>query len=895
MCLSSGFSSASMEMSAVQINNNLANGIDEQRDGQSLSPERPKAYDVFGDPDPDLSPRVGEEYQVEIPALISKFEYCLIRRNADEAESSIHNFQVGLPIPIIWIKDEAEKSNECKVNPKLEAIGSTLFNRKNSDMQQEIKIGMQEEDRHKGQILVPGSRSDHWTEVEEASFVLGLYIFGKNLVQVKRFIGNKKMEDILSFYYGKFYKSDKYQRWDGCRKMKSRRRVFGQRIFTRQRQQELLSRLQPNVSQECQKKLLEASKTFVEGKMLLEEYVLTLKASVGIKALVEGVGIGKGKQDLTGVSIDSVRSTQAVPFRAEIPVGKACSMLSTSEIISYLTGDFRLSKARTSNLFWEAVWPRLLARGWHSEQPRCYNYSVTSKNPLVYLVPGVKKFSRKLMKGNHYFDSLSDVLNKVASDPELIDLEKNTDDDSTIKEENGWRKDTKLDRENSPADQMRHCYLKVKTPSNRADVIKFTVVDTSLASEKTRNVKELKSLPFGVLTASTLEIDSSDENTSEEEKTNESDSVNGRCFDSGKNGVTRAGKLNTVIAESSDLSGFESKPSNEKLPRSNMICASVSAASIDQKTDFLDNKKRKDGMKCQSLLRMASDNIIDLVPVTKKRRRLTACSRPKTNGSTASFFAVPPRVKHEEANFFWDQDYSKYNENVTADFLPTRVKQEKCPYNPKSSESVHSSAEKLIPPQEVNYLARFSNQETKKLAEPLPNLNSFICRESVPGTSSPSTREQHRKPQPRTMIDLNLPVSPEVDADEPFVNEVIEIQKADTSKESVEVNAGTNIKLIDHSEQQPDVQARRTGTRNRPPTAKVLEAFAFGYLDKKEKHVRSRDSSGSKASRHVRHKAEGSGSGAVTDSGKEERANFSCNGNGFAGSNRDVVYTGFRQ
>ncbi|KAL5065419.1 hypothetical protein RYX36_027156, partial [Vicia faba] len=673
MWVSSGSSSSpSMEVSAVQINNNLANGIDEQQDGQSLSPERPKAYDVFGDPDPDLSPRVGEEYQVEIPALISKFEYCLIRRNADEAESSIHNFQVGLPIPIIWIKDGAEKSNECKVNPKLEAIGSTLFNRKNSDMQQEIKIGMQQKDRHKGQILVPGSQSDHWTEVEEASFVLGLYIFGKNHVQVKRFIGNKKMEDILSLYYGKFYKSDKYQRWDGCRKMKSRKRVFGQRLFTGQRQQELLSRLLPNVSQECQKKLLETSKTFVEGKMLLEEYVLTLKASVGIKALVKGVGIGKGKQDLTGVSIDSVRSTQAVPVRPEIPVGKACSMLSASEIISYLTVDFRLSKARTSDLFWEAVWPRLLARGWHSEQPTCYNYSVTSKNPLVYLVPGVKKFSRKLVKGNHYFDSLSDVLNKVASDPELIDLEKNTDDDSTSKEGNGWTKDTKLDSENSPADQRRHCYLKVKTPTNSADVIKFTVVDTSLASEKTRNVKELKSLPFGVLTASTLEIDSSDENTSEEEKTNDSESVNGTCFDSGKSDITNASKLNIVKDEFSDMSGFESKPSKEKLPRSNIVGTSVSAALIDQKTDLSDNKKRRNGMECQSLPRMVSDNLIDLVPITKKRRRLTACNRAKTNGSTANFFAVPPRVKQEEASFSLDQDKSKCSENVSADFLAPR-------------------------------------------------------------------------------------------------------------------------------------------------------------------------------------------------------------------------------
>ncbi|MCH86260.1 hypothetical protein A2U01_0007114, partial [Trifolium medium] len=467
------------------------------------------------------------------------------------------------------------------------------------------------------------------------------------------------MEDILSFYYGKFYKSDKYLRWAGCRKMKSRKCIFGQRIFTGPRQHELLSRLQMNVSVECENKLREVSKTFVEGKMLLEDYVLTLKASVGIKALVEAVGVGKGKQDLTG--------------------------------------DFRLSKARASDLFWEAVWPRLLERGWHSEQPRCYNYAAASKNTLVFLVPGVKKFSRKLVKGNHYFDSLSDVLGKVASDPELIDLETNADNDCTNNEGNGWTKDTKLDRENSPADEPRHCYLKVKTPNRSTDVIKFTVVDTSLASEKTNNVRELRSLPFGVLTASTLDTDSDDESTSEEEETNESESANGTCFDSGKDHISKAGKLNIVKGESSDLNGLEIKPSKEELPISSMVSTSLSAALIDQKTYVLENKRRRDGVKCQSLQKIVSDNLIDHVPITKKRRRLSACSRAKKNGNITNFFVVPPRVKQEEVSFSLDQANSNYSENVTADSVAPSVKQEKasyCPYNPKSSDSVHSSAEK---------------------------------------------------------------------------------------------------------------------------------------------------------------------------------------------------------
>ncbi|XP_027920561.1 uncharacterized protein LOC114178705 isoform X2 [Vigna unguiculata] len=508
---------------------------EEQAHGQSLSPEYSGVYDVFGEP--EIFPRVGQQYQVQLPCLISKSDYHCYLRNPNEVDNSasaLHKFRVGLPIPIIWIKDELENSrhnrqekasksdgvtnkNESSkqnciketsndrggdiVKAKLGPVDSTLVSEMtlgesgDSNMQQETEIEMLEKHSNKGHSLVPGSASDTWNEIEEASFILGLYIFGKNLVQVKRFIGNKNMGDILSFYYGKFYKSDKYQRWSGCRKTRSRKFIYGQKIFTGPRQQELLSRLLPMVSEECYNKLLEVSKAFAEGKMLLEDYVLTLKALVGLKALVEGVGVGKGKEDLTGLAMDSMKPTQAVTVRQEIPVGKACSMLTPPEIISFLTGDFRLSKARTSDLFWEAIWPRLLARGWHSEQPDSHNYAVAFKHSLVFLVPGVKKFSRKLVKGNHYFDSVSDVLCKVASDPELIELGTIADNDCTSKEGTGWAQDTKLDRENSP-DQPRHCYLKVKTPNRSTDVMKFTVVDTSLASEMMKNVRELRSLPF---------------------------------------------------------------------------------------------------------------------------------------------------------------------------------------------------------------------------------------------------------------------------------------------------------------------------------------------------------------------------------------------------------------
>jgi len=605
--------------------------------------------------------------------------------------------------------------------------------------------------------------------------------------------------------------------------------------------------------------------------MLLEDYVLTLKTSVGLKALVEGVGVGKGKEDLTGLAVDSMKPTQALPVRQEIPVGKACSTLTPPEIISFLTGDFRLSKARTSDLFWEAVWPRLLARGWHSEQPDSHNYAVASKHSLVFLVPGVKKFSRKLLKGNHYFDSVSDVLCKVASDPELIELGTIADG----KEGNDWEQDAKLDRENSP-DQPRHCYLKVKTPNRSTDVMKFTVVDTSLASEKMMKVRELRSLPFEVLKTCTFENDSDDENTSEEQ-TNGSESVKTTSFDRRKNGITKASKSNIGKGVPSLLNGLENNlPSKEELPKSGTASGSLSAASKGQKAEFLCNTVNRDGLNCSSVPRMVSDNKNDLVPVTKRRRRLTACSRAKKNSNTANFFVVP-RGKEKEAGFCLDTVNAKSSANLSANFfVASRVEQEEASlHKSKFSESVLSWD---IPPQEKKSLAGFPPQKNKTPADSLSNLSSIINEEAVPDTSSSGAKDQCSQPQPRTMIDLNLPVSPEVEVDEPFVNEVVtEMQENKTAKDSDDLRVGTNSKSGDHPEQQPDMHTRRQSTRNRPPTTKVLEAFAFGYLDRKEKR-RNRDylQDSSIARPSVSRKVAGSSSaGTVLE--KEEKTEVVCN------------------
>jgi len=61
--------------------------------------------------------------------------------------------------------------------------------------------------------------------------------------------------------------------------------------------------------------------------------------------------VDKGNEYLIGLSIDFVKYTKVVPVRPKIPVEKACIMLTPSEVISILTGDFRYNKTRALIFF----------------------------------------------------------------------------------------------------------------------------------------------------------------------------------------------------------------------------------------------------------------------------------------------------------------------------------------------------------------------------------------------------------------------------------------------------------------------------------------------------------------------------------------------------------------
>ena len=281
-------------MESLQLDHD-GNCFEEASNKQLLPPSSPNESDIFGDP--QVNTRVGDDYQVEIPSLMTEFERLQLLANpADSGVTDFsHSFLMGLPIPITWVhevnnnedetwefvsnNDEAINSNvqvkarnRKKIHIKLKKRSTVISlepsNVVGLDHEKESRtadvgnmvagktrlVGLHKSQRH---YPVPGSKSEPWSDAEVNGFLLGLYIFGKNFILIKRFIENKGMREILSFYYGEFYRSNRYRRWSDSRKVRNRKCITGRKIFTGWRLQELLSRLLPHVPEESQSTLLE--------------------------------------------------------------------------------------------------------------------------------------------------------------------------------------------------------------------------------------------------------------------------------------------------------------------------------------------------------------------------------------------------------------------------------------------------------------------------------------------------------------------------------------------------------------------------------------------------------------------------------------------------------------
>lgn len=843
-------------MDSIEANHN--NCLEDTSLCQLLHPASPDISEIYRDP--ELVPRIGDQYQVEIPPLMTESNRFHLRQSAAHAEGTADvdcSIPKGLSIPVMWVHDVVdhtklkqmdflgdtiysntgsvafERNNGIRLcskssierqyasgipdhnatipedlMPKLEVLddvsdngkglgcleghGYTMLGKKMdlvSSLPQHKKSELEGKHEFKDYCPVPGSLGGSWNEIEQESFLLGLYIFGKNLVQVKRFIESKGMGDILSYYYGQFYRSEAHRKWSDCQKLRSRRFIHGQRIFTGWRQHELLSRLLPQVSQECGSTLQEVTKELGEGKVPLEEYVSILKGMIGLDVLVEAIGIGKGKHDLTGNVMEPAKTNPVSSIRSEIPIGKACSSLTSADIIKFLTGDFRLSKARSNDLFWEAVWPRLLARGWHSEQPKNDGY-VGSKHSLVFLIPGIKKFSkRKLVKGNHYFDSITDVLNKVASDPKLLELEVNEINGSTVKDEYGWDMDAKSDQIDK-SNHQRPLYLRPRVPSCNSEVMKFTVVDTSLSHGEPHKIRELRTLPMDCAHMSTLTSPSNKSDSDKaEEQDDEPELANKKLLnDQGQSCTTVSDNKvgNNMNCMPSDLSSYVSALSKQRVLLDRSELADM----------VIDNHKDEKSIKCQFNSRKKSGRTDYLSPVLKRRR----CKNT---------YSTTPHLKEELG---CQQYLHEASPTVVAEAGPS---QQKVPDSSSGKSSPDESSE------------------------------CILSQNCIGGSTVCEMISSHENPLPRALIDLNLPhVPPDFEMGEPLNVEASDSHDDSNTKEA-SFPLGTSQQAVDSQtvgtsnnmecEQPPAVNARRQSTRNRPLTTRVLEALECGFFSTKRR------------------------------------------------------------
>ncbi|KAG4911257.1 hypothetical protein JHK87_057373 [Glycine soja] len=193
----------------------------------------------------------------------------------------------------------------------------------------------------------------------------------------------------------------------------------------------------------------DVSKSYSEGRISLEEYITSLKSTVALGVLVEAVGIGKGKEDLTRPTVEHVKKTQVF----SIQTSKAWSSLGPSDIIKHLTGGYRLSKA----------------------------------------------------KSDHCFDSVSDVLSKVVAEPNLLKLEVVETKVGGSNEEDA---ETGSNKDGQP-DNHHHRYLKHRASTNNGDHMKCAIFYTDLVHRgKSSNLRELKSLPGN--SVGKVEVDADD-------------------------------------------------------------------------------------------------------------------------------------------------------------------------------------------------------------------------------------------------------------------------------------------------------------------------------------------------------------------------------------------------
>ncbi|CAM8962600.1 unnamed protein product [Rhodiola kirilowii] len=801
--------------------------------------------------EPKMCPRVGDQYQAIVPDLIE--ENGCPQPNAgkvNEAVTVSDRFFV-LPIPLMWAPNKARDEERLRAlrghaDPRAEEnqvvlseqaeeaagkqVGTSEI-RLGVDMMKFEAISREGAERQlakQKKILypLPGTPDQPWNNFEHDSFLLALYIFGKDLYVVKKFVETKKVQDVVSFYYGPFYKCKEYQRWAKCLRSRSRKSIHGQRIFTGSRQPELFSRLNPHISEEISNKLVEMSKTWKEEVISFEEYVFTLKDLVGTKLFIEVVAIGKGKQDLTGIATETRKLSRNISVPRETQQDKGLSSLSCTEITEQLTSS-RLSKNKSNELFWEAIWPRLLAGGWHSEQPKDHAVS-TLKHQLVFLMPGIKKFRRsKHVKGQHYFDSVSDVLNKVASDPRILELENE-------KEKDVRHEENHFDEQDSGLPNGKHNgYLKLCSSNQQQYEMEFMIVDTSkYRGSKVRWMESLPVQPADISTSSSA-CSGTGSDSSSEKSDREGEETCGNISAQTGNGIGSLKKQEVDRASIQKLSSKKHRRGGKvKAGPSKYLSPlkrhQVNAAGHEDLTETTEKKKDRRLILCLPNPHKVKEN---KQPHKGLDAQLISPANSSHIVSESSHLSLP-NFSHDvnDGKRYMACESSKEIEKLPEQSVPRAVIDLNIPQVPEDVDINH------------NMIHHPTNSSSLTENTSLAHKHKGTC-----GSNATSPRETTQQKQQVSDANIEWKQPPKL------------LQKQEQPKTQQE----QQLPKTQREQEPKNMLGRRQSTRNRPLTTKALEAFESSFFDSNKK----RKATDSTTSRPPRRRRGISNSNSTSDSG----------------------------
>ncbi|KAK9084187.1 hypothetical protein Scep_030658 [Stephania cephalantha] len=170
--------------------------------------------------------------------------------------------------------------------------------------------------KHGGEdyYAVPGCLGSPWSDIERQGFLLGLYIFGKNLVQVKKFVDSERDGEtyccsIMGSFIGLMNIVDGWI----AERQEAGNAYMGKRFLQVGGSRNWCPVCFPGMSLKNAKMSCSGLRTFCRGKILLEEYVTTLKSNVGLNILIDAVGIGRRKHDLTGIVQEPAKVNHVIP------------------------------------------------------------------------------------------------------------------------------------------------------------------------------------------------------------------------------------------------------------------------------------------------------------------------------------------------------------------------------------------------------------------------------------------------------------------------------------------------------------------------------------------------------------------------------------------------------